>query len=181
MLITVIVGVLAMLISLAALWYSRSDRAMEKKAKRLADQIAAAITSAFKPFDTRLGLVEAKTGPDAQEFQRLLIRGMITDSLGPLDKQISSLETKVELFWGSLATEMAKILHQPDPLRHHIDRLLESFMEGTLSNDERVELRKHLVYIRNWEQGQPSEYPIHPGEQVAAAILLKTMDISDKA
>lgn len=86
-----------------------------------------------------------------------------------------------------LAMNAAKNIHQPDPRRAHIDELLESFMEGTLTPSERIELRKILINIRNWEpkSADPEAavavfgFPIYPGEQTSATILLSTMDVVD--
>lgn len=102
----------------------------------------------------------------------------------------SEMGVKVDLYWASVAMNAAKGLHQPDPLRAHIDQLLESFMEGTLTPAERNELKKILVQIRNFEPTvNPQEnydrairqlgFPVLPGEQTHATILLSTMDLVD--
>jgi len=96
---------------------------------------------------------------------------------------LSKMGVKVDMYWNtleSLAMNAAKGLHQPDPARNRIDYLLEAFTEGTLTADERTELKKFLVQIRNYEPSSPPlEFPVHPGEQTFAAILLSTMDIVD--
>lgn len=103
------------------------------------------------------------------------------------DNQIQ-MGTKVDLYWSSIAMNAAKGLHQPDPLRAHIDQLLESFMEGTLTGTERTELKKLLIKIRNFEPSRdPAEnydrairqlgFPVFAGEQTHATILLSTMDL----
>lgn len=109
----------------------------------------------------------------ATETESLMVR-----ALQPLREDIAVLKSQmsnVQDMWKQLAFEMAKVLHQPDPLRAHIDRLLEAFMENTLEAQEELELRKYLVDIRNWEPGVDLGYPVRDGEQTAAAILLKTM------
>ena len=79
-----------------------------------------------------------------------------------------------------LAMNSAKKLHQPDPRRRTIDHLLEAFMEGTLSDTERIDLKKYLIKIRNYEPSQGDiGFPVLPGEETAAAILLSTMDLVD--
>lgn len=101
---------------------------------------------------------------------------VVTDTL-------SKMGVKVDMYWNSLeqlAMNAAKGLHQPDPARARVDHLLEAFMEGTLTGDENTELKKLLVKIRNYEaSGPPLEFPVHPGEQTFAAILLSTMDLVD--
>jgi hypothetical protein len=86
------------------------------------------------------------------------------------------LETKVELWWKSVAMDAAKILHQPDPARAAVDKVLEAFMAGTLTKAQENELRGYLRIIRDYEPGQQTPFPIHNGEQTAAAILLSTME-----
>lgn len=108
------------------------------------------------------------------------------------DAQVE-MGVKVNMYWTSLeqlAMNSAKSLHQPDPLRARIDHLLEAFMEGTLTTSERIELKKTLVQIRNFEpRTDPQEnynravralgFPVLPGEQAHAIILLSTMDLVD--
>ncbi len=96
---------------------------------------------------------------------------------------MAQMGVKVDMYWHTLealAMNSAKGLHQPDPRRSRVDALLEAFMEGTLTPEERVELKKLLVLIRNYEAGAPPlDFPIYPGEQTYAVILLSTMDIVD--
>lgn len=100
----------------------------------------------------------------------------------------AKMGVKVDVYWTSIAMNAAKGLHQPDPLRAHIDQLLESFMEGTLTDSERTELKKLLIKIRNFEPSRdPAEnydravrqlgFPVFAGEQTHATILLSTMDL----
>jgi len=98
---------------------------------------------------------------------------------------MTRMGVKVDMYWSTLealAMNSAKNLHQPDPRRARIDHLLEAFMEGTLTDSERIDLKKYLVAIRNYEPGVTVlEFPVYPGEQTAAAILLSTIDIVDPA
>lgn len=116
-----------------------------------------------------------RNGLHSERFERLL--QSVSDRQGTLLDRMAVVETKIGVFWQAVAMDAAKILHQPDPERAHVDALLESFMEGTLSGDDRTDLRRLLVAIRNWEPGQSIGFPVHPGEQVTAAILLATMDL----
>jgi hypothetical protein len=114
----------------------------------------------------------------------------IDDKQDNMIERLVAVETKMGLYWESVAINAAKQLHQPDPLREPVDHLLEAFMEGTLTEDERLKLKKYLVKIRNWETKENAEddrrlavaqlgFPVIPGEQTAAAILLGTMDLVD--
>lgn len=88
------------------------------------------------------------------------------------------LETKMEVFWKNVALDVAKVLHSPNPAREHLDVLLEDLIAGRLAvGTRRDELRRVLRYIRDYHYGDPSDFPIYPGDQVAAAILLQTMDL----
>jgi hypothetical protein len=103
--------------------------------------------------------------------------------LRAVSEKLSQMGVKVDMYWNSLeqlAMNAAKGLHQPDPARAHVDHLLEAFMEGTLTGEEKTELKKILVKIRNYEENGPDlEFPVQPGEQTFAAILLSTMDLVD--
>lgn len=94
-----------------------------------------------------------------------------------LSDRIIALETKVDVFWKNVALDVARVLHSPNPARAHVDELLEAFMEGRISHTERDELKDLLVYIRDYHPGDPSDFPVYPGDQVAAAILLQTIDL----
>jgi hypothetical protein len=99
------------------------------------------------------------------------------DRQGAVIDRITVLETKMEVFWKNVALDVARVLHSPNPERAHVDELLEAFMEDNLSPAERHDLRRLLVEIRDYHHGDPSDFPIYPGDQVAAAILLQTMDL----
>lgn len=171
-LVTFITTVASVFVAVSAWWYSRSDRVNKTRT----DRITRHIDEALRPIVERMTVFEQRIGPDAKEHDRLTMKGMIVESLEPVREQVTSMSVKVETLWANLAVSMAQILHQPDPARAHVDVLLEAFMNGTLTSDERVELRKHLITIKSWEEGKPSDYPIIPGEQTAAAILLALMD-----
>jgi hypothetical protein len=99
------------------------------------------------------------------------------DRQGAVLDRITVLETKMEVFWKNVALDVARVLHSPNPERAHVDELLEAFMNGNLSPGERHDLKRLLVEIRDYHHGDPSAFPIFPGDQVAAAILLQTMDL----
>jgi hypothetical protein len=158
--LTVALGtLLAAGIAYIALRDSRSDR----KSKQLNDEI----TVAVQPIVQQLHDLEIK--------YKSILDLSVASALQPLQSQLAVLETKIDVFWRTIAVDAAKILHQPDPRRAMIDTLLEHFMEDRLTSEEEFQLRKYLVTIRNWEPGQDVGFPVHPGEQTAAAILLSTM------
>jgi hypothetical protein len=101
--------------------------------------------------------------------------------IGTILDRLAVMETKIEVFWKSVAMDAAKIIHSPDPMRARIDALLESFMGGTMTPEQERELREVLVKIRDYEPGTaPAGFPVYPGEQIAAAILLRTMELVPK-
>lgn len=99
------------------------------------------------------------------------------DELRSIAEKLAGIDVKVGFYWEQQAMNAAKQLHQPDPRRAHIDTLLEAFMEGTLTSDERIELKKELVKMRNYEPGQDLGYPVNAVDPTNAAILLGTMDL----
>ena len=124
-----------------------------------------------------------------QEGDRLnRIEDLVTANSSDLRAAVETLTkmgVKVDMYWSTLesfAMNAAKGLHQPDPRRARVDYLLEAFMEGTLTDRERLDLKKILVQIRNYEPGgQELSFPVYPGEHTLATILLSTIDIVDPA
>lgn len=182
-LIPVICTVITTLLAIGAWWISRKDRS----STALAKEVATHIDKALHPVLDRMLLVEQHTGAEARESARLQTLGMIREALEPVIEVQTTMKVKVDALWNNLAAAMANILHQPDPSRRPVDRLLEAFMSGTLTSEERLELRKYLVAIMNWEPGSGPvevevspgntvEIPVNQGEQAPAAILLLTMD-----
>jgi hypothetical protein len=170
-LVTVICTALAVIISYKAYREAHGDRNSIKRDAA----VRQAVVSGTAEVTQKLALLDERMTGFHGGFNDK-VQSLVERALKPTDIRLAQVETKVDLFKEQLALAMAQILHQPDPTRAEVDSLLESFMEGTISPDDLSELRRHLDQIRNWEPGQPSPYPIHPGEQVAAAILLNTMD-----
>jgi hypothetical protein len=165
------VGATVLMAVIAYVSWRASHHSAEK------DSAEEQIKHALHPFRQELALLqqtsEARERLITTETESLMVR-----AVQPLREDIAVLKSQMILFqdmWKQLAFEMAKVLHQPDPLRHHIDKLLEALIEETLSAEEELELRKYLVEIRNWEPGTDLGYPVRDGEQTAAAILLRTM------
>lgn len=157
---------IAALIGYVAWRETHSDRARDRQQVQIDQTVV--------PLSNRLDLLEQKFA-DTMAHNQEMLEVVLARQLQPLSEQVRVLETKMDVFWKSVAVDAAKILHQPDPKRAHIDKLLEAFMEDTLTEDEELQLRKYLVTIRNWEVGMEVGFPVHPGEQTAAAILLRTM------
>lgn len=188
--ITVVIAVLGLLctaVSVYVAWRSHKLSVQEHSAEATSSEITTHIDLSLQPVKDRLLLIEQRTGPSADERSRLIMTGMIHDALSPLNDTMAKLGVKVDTLWSQLSVSMAQILHQPDEARRPVDRLLEQLMEGTLSNEERIELRKYLAAIKAWkpgmgearvEIGRDNEvvFPVHNGEQVPAGILLLTMD-----
>lgn len=104
-------------------------------------------------------------------------------------ERLASVEALQRQHIDQLTMSLMKQLHQPDPRRAVIDNLLEQYMEGTITDAEIIQLKKFLVKIRNFEpaENQAEEsirvlgFPVFPGEQTNAAILLGTMDLVSPA
>ena len=120
------------------------------------------------------------------------VRNAVREEIEPLDARLALLntrltvvETKMDMVIGGVAVGAAAVLHHPEPSRARVDYLLDSFREGSITEEEMDELKGHLHTIMNWEQhgdsldggaaGEP-EFIIYPGEPTAAALMLATMD-----
>jgi hypothetical protein len=174
--ISLVISTCIAVFAVAISWLSYRQATNKDAATTHKEEIIAAIQSQLTPVNEKQARLENRlqwltdhtSQADAQAAKYIERQLTVMDRL-------SVLETKIEVFWRTVAMDAAKIIHSPDPARAHIDRLLEQFIEGTLTKDEELELRKTLVMIRDHTPGQALEFPIHPGEQVAAAILLRTM------
>lgn len=173
--VTSIILAIVAALSLGVAFLSWRDRRRLQAGKHLDKRLDDKITRHLQPVEVRINAITA----EVEHLNRTLpdtIQALVAREIQPLREDIRALNTKVEVFWRNVGLDLAKVLHQPDPARAHIDALLEAFMNGTLSSRERLELRKYLFQIRNWEPGQQLDFPVHPGEQTAAAILLRVMD-----
>lgn len=175
------VAVAGFIVALFQFRENHSDRAGSK----LSTMVKTLIQQETKPMDERLQEHTTRLTQAGDRLNRIeeLLRDIANDNRAFADN-VAKMGVKVDMYWTSLealAMNSAKNLHQPDPRREHIDKLLEAFMEGTLTAEERIELRKTLVTIRNYEPNGTTvlDFPVHPGEQTAAAILLSTMDLVD--
>jgi hypothetical protein len=111
-----------------------------------------------------------------EEAVETAVHRVVEELFDPLDKRVTVVETKMELFWQKLAGDMARVLHHPEPSRIKLDTLLEDLMDSTLTPEGTTELTEYLRIIRDWEPGNDVGFVVFPGEQVAAAILLHTLE-----
>lgn len=131
------------------------------------------INHALHPYDIRILTLEQNDLHSANA-----IEAAITRALQPVIVQLTDFGTKMDVLWElqkQAALDAARILHHPEPGRAEIDHLLDAFVEDTLTPEEEIQLRKFLVIIREWEPGDDVGFPVYQGEQMAAAILLRTM------
>lgn len=182
--ITTIVLCVAAVASMIVAYVQWRENHSDRKGGKLDAKIKTLLALEAKPIEDRLNTHATQLVQAGDRLNR--IEGLLKDNnsvLREFSENMSRMGVKVDMYWATLealAMNSAKGLHQPDPRRAHVDHLLEAFMEGTLTADERLALRKILVKIRNYEPGTVfSEFPIVPGEQTYAAILLSTMDLVD--
>lgn len=141
-----------------------------------------------EPIRDRLSLIDqrqAQAGDRLGRVENSLDK--IDDSLDLVRERLASVEATTTRSMEQIVMNLLKQIHQPDPRRRHLDDLIEAFMEGTITEDEKLELKKLFVSIRNYEpkSGDPEAavstlgFPVYAGEQTNVAILLGTMDFVD--
>lgn len=162
------------------LGYRETHRGNEQAADLA--KIKAAIQAEIQPLAQQVHDLSAQLSLQA-ERQKQQQRDIheLTERLGRVLDRIAIVETKIEVFWKAVAMDAAKIIHSPDPRRQEVDELIEAFQaatsgRGIMRADQYNDLREILHFMRDWEPGTPSDFPIYPGEQFAAAVLLRTMD-----
>lgn len=172
--ISSVAGVAAMFIAYLTYRERHRDRINQgetDKIKAIVHAEMESFTARQLELSTRLDNLITRQNQLAQDVHDQNVR------IGTILDRLAVMETKIEVFWRSVAMDAAKIIHSPDPRRAHIDALLESFMDGTMTPEEESDLRKVLVTMRDFEPGiSHLDFPVYPGEQIAAAILLRTME-----
>jgi hypothetical protein len=83
-----------------------------------------------------------------------------------LTNRVTTLETKISLFWGLMEKQAATILHHP--ITPDRDKLIDGYLEGELSSEELQEF-VHLLDSIVKDNNQSS------GERMAAAFLLASI------
>lgn len=146
-----------------------------EKIKQIIQAELAPLTQQIHDLTVQLQATNARQDAQQRDIHEL------TDKLGKVLDRLAVIETKVEVFWKSVAMDAAKIIHSPDPRRRQVDELIEAFQhaadgQGMMSSNDYNKLREILLFMRDWEPGMESDFPIYPGEQFAAAVLLRTMD-----
>jgi hypothetical protein len=172
-------GVIVALASLILTFLAYRERRRATVASSGDEHIRQLIKDALSEVTLKHSELTAELKRVAEQQQQ--IAGDLRDlhkRIGAVLDRVAVLETKTEVFWRAVAMDAAKIIHSPDPRRAHIDALLESFMNGRLTHDQESELRDILAVIRDYEPGVSHlTFPVYPGEQIAAAILLRTLDV----
>ena len=184
---TIITGVvlaLCAVISTLVAWHQYRVNHSDHIDTKLHDTMRQVADDANKPIATSINDHTMRLTQYGDRLNRIeeLLKDNSTD-VKALTEALSKMGVKVDMYWNTLETmamHAAKGLHQPDPERARLDHLLEAFIEGTLTPEERNELKKMLVLIRNYEPGGPPlDFPVQQGEQTFAVILLSTMDMVD--
>lgn len=172
------------LCSLYIAWHQHRLNNSDRISASLRATILAVVNEALQPVKD---LLNSHTARLTQHSERALrTEDVVKENskyIRDLSDKLTQQGVKVDMYWTTLeqlAMNAAKGLHQPDPRRARVDHLLEAFIEGTLTPEERTELKKILVQIRNYEDGiTVLDFPVQQGEQTFAAILLSTMDAVD--
>src|SRR5690242_4138807 len=84
-------------------------------------------------------------------------------------ERIITLETKIEIFWRSVAFDAAKILHTPHLINKKRDELLEKFVEGKIIREELKEL---ILILKQIIEEKNRDF----GERTAASQLLRAIE-----
>lgn len=123
-------------------------------------------------FETRGG----RKQEDRRKQLSALVKHAVADGVQPLSERLTIVETKLQMFLGGVSFDMAKIIHQPHPERVHIDDLIDAFLAGRLTVEQKAELTRILESIRDHQHGEELSFPVLPGEQAAASLLLHTLE-----
>lgn len=174
-----LVSVMLVCLSVAVAYVQYRENHRTKVDDDLHEVIKELTRQANEPLKSQLADHTLRITQDGERLNR------IENLLRTIADGQAKMGVKVDMYWSTLealAMNSAKGLHQPDPRRARVDALLEAFMEGTLTDSERLELKKFLVQIRNYEPGTPElSFPVYPGEHTLATILLSTIDAVDPA
>ncbi len=148
-------------------------------------EIDSRVKEAVNPLQADLAGIHIKLDGLA-DHQADKVTNAVREALEPVRDQLAILNTKVEPLWTALINmglNQVNVLHQPDPRRAHIDRLLEALQDelnghGRMPASDYLKLRDYLTQIKSWEPGQDLGFPVLPAEPTSAAILLAIMGLS---
>jgi hypothetical protein len=117
---------------------------------------------------TIIGWILVAAGLLLNHFKnRAKIISEVSASERRLEARITSLETKMEIFWKGVSFDAATILHKPHRNFQRRDELLDKYKEGILNDVECDELCLMLKAIIN--NGNPAE-------KQSASMLLNVLE-----
>lgn len=164
-----------------ALRYSRKDsasKASDDRIKQLAQEAQAAVKDTQSDHSSRLIQLRESVGRVETSLKDT------ADQVRVIASKMVELDTKTGIAWQGyeqlvlgMAKNMAQIMHQPDKAREPFDKLLEGFMDGTLTHNEYISLKKFLVDVKNWIPGKELGYPVQAWEPTAAGTFLSIIDL----
>lgn len=172
-----LVGVLTAVVSVVIAWLTarynnrKDSRAeTETRIRELARDEDAPIKELLYSHSTRLA-------QDGDALIRLTaVLDKIDDSLDNAKERLAGVEANQSQITAQIVTQLMKMMQQPHPERQRLDYLFQAYMDNTITEDERLELKKILVEIRNWLPDKNIGFPVQLWEPTAAALLLGTMD-----
>lgn len=95
-----------------------------------------------------------------------------TQGMESIAQRVGVLETKMDVFWRTVAYDAAQVLHSPHEGRRELDRLLEAFRAKSLTTEEVPVLLGKLDRIRTAHAGDIVEgAEVTPGDSIAAALI----------
>jgi len=86
-----------------------------------------------------------------------------------LGNRVTSIETKIDVFWKGVSFDAAKILHSPNPLHRRMDELVERYIDGSLNATELSE----LVLLLETKRDSPD---VPKGDRMTAAVMLRAIE-----
>jgi hypothetical protein len=164
--------------------YFREVRNSRKKQDDI-EHVKTRIAAAIVPVQAEIASLHIKLD-NVPEQRHAELKAALHEAMEPVRDQLAVLNTKVEPLWTALINmgiNQTNVLHQPDPLRAEVDRLLE-LLQDELRGGQRMKandylkLRRTLEQIKEWEPGQDLGFPVLPAEPTSAAVLLAIMGLS---
>lgn len=163
-------------------WLTYRETHRDKVESADVAKIKAMIQAELQPLSQQVRDLKSQSDSvAARQIQQQQETRELSEKQGRILDRLAVIETKIEVFWKAVAMDAAKIIHSPDPRRAVVDNLIEEFQRaadghGVMPTEDYNKLREILLSMRDWEPGMNSDFPIYPGEQFAAAVLLRTMD-----